>query len=56
MEGETLCTHDSELVYDFMEVRQNDSEETGSLGEGTSDGRVRRSKRKQPVSTNEELR
>ena len=56
-EGESLLTHDSELVYVFKEVCQNDPEEPGSLGEGTSDGRVlRRSKRKQPVSTSEELR
>jgi len=56
MEGQTLSTYDSELVYVFKEVCQNDSQEAGSLGEGTSDGRVRRSKRKQPVSTTEELR
>ena len=55
-EGQTLFTHDSELVYVFKAVCQNESEEAGSLGEGTSDGRVRRSKRKQPVSTTEELR
>lgn len=56
MEGQTLSTYDSELVYVFKEVCQNDSQEAGSLGEGTSDGRVRRSKRKQPMSTTEELR
>ncbi|KAL9959727.1 hypothetical protein ACROYT_G033078 [Oculina patagonica] len=55
-EGETSPAHDSELVYVFKDVCQNDSEEAGSLGEGTSDGRVRRrSKRKQPVSTSDEL-
>lgn len=57
IDGQTLSTYDSELVYVFKEVFQNDSEEAGSLGEGTSDGRVlRRSKRKQPMSTTEELR
>lgn len=56
IEGQTVSGYDSELVYVFKEVCQNESEEAGSLGEGTSDGRVRRSKRKQPVSTTEELR
>lgn len=57
IDGQTLSTYDSELVYVFKEVFQNDSEDAGSLGEGTSDGRVlRRSKRKQPLSTTEELR
>ena len=56
IEGQTVFGYDSELVYVFKEVCQNESEEAGSLGEGTSDGRVRRSKRKQPVSTTEELR
>lgn len=55
IEGQTVFGYDSELVYVFKEVCQNESEEAGSLGEGTSDGRVRRSKRKQPVSTTEEL-
>ena len=57
VEGEILSAYDSELVYVFKGACQNDSEEVSSLGEGTSDGRVlRRSKRKQPVSTSEELR
>lgn len=57
IDGQTLSTYDSELVYVFKEVFQNDSEDAGSLGEGTSDGRVlRRSKRKQPLSSTEELR
>ena len=42
-----MSAYDSELVYVFNEVCQNDSEEVGSLGEGASDGSVRRrSKRK----------
>ena len=56
-EGETVSSYDSELVYVFKEVCPSISEEANSLGEGTSDGRVRRrSKRKQPVSTSEDLR
>nr|XP_058968512.1 E3 ubiquitin-protein ligase CHFR-like isoform X1 [Pocillopora verrucosa]XP_058968513.1 E3 ubiquitin-protein ligase CHFR-like isoform X1 [Pocillopora verrucosa] len=53
-EGQSLSAYDSELVYVFNEVCQNDSEEVGSLGEGTSDGSVRRrSKRKKPASLSE---
>ena len=53
-EGQSLSAYDSELVYVFSEVCQNDSEEVGSFGEGTSDGSVRRrSKRKKPVSPSE---
>ena len=60
-EGQSLSAYDSELVYVFNEVCQNDSEEVGSLGEGTSDGTsdgsVRRpSKRKKPVSLSEGVR
>ena len=56
-EGQSLSGYDSELVYVFNEVCQNESEEGSSLGEGTSDGRVRRrSKRKQPVAPSEGLR
>lgn len=56
-EGQSLSAYDSELVYVFNEVCQNDSEEVGSLGEGTSDGSVRRrSKRKKPVSLSEGVR
>ena len=52
-----MSAYDSELVYVFNEVCQNDSEEVGSLGEGTSDGSVRRrSKRKKPVSLSEGVR
>ena len=55
-EGRSVISYDSELVYVFKEVSPNNSEESNSLGEGTSDGRVlRRSKRKQPVSPSEEL-
>ena len=55
-EGQIVRSYDSELVYVFLEVRPSSSEEPDSLGEGTSDGKVRRrSKRKQPVSTSEEL-
>lgn len=55
-EGQIVRSYDSELVYVFVEVRPSSSEEPDSLGEGTSDGKVRRrSKRKQPVSTSEEL-
>ena len=56
-EGQSVTSYDSELVYVFKQVSQNNSEEANSLGEGTSDGRIRcRSKRKQPVSPSEELR
>ena len=56
-EGQSLSAYDSELVYVFNEVCQNDSEEVGSLGEGTSDGSVRRrSKRKKPASLSEGVR
>ena len=57
-EGDIVSSYDSELVYVFREVQSpNNSDETISLGEGTSDGRIlRRSKRKQPVSTCDELR
>ena len=49
-EGQSLSAYDSELVYVFNEVCQNDSEEVGFLWEGTSDGSVRRRrKRKKPV-------
>ena len=55
-EGQIVRSYDSELVYFFKEIRPSSSEEPDSLGEGTSDGKVRRrSKRKQPVSTSEEL-
>ena len=57
-EGEIVSSYDSELVYVFTEVQSpHNSEEANSLEEGTSDGRVlRRSKRKQPVSTCDDLR
>lgn len=56
-QGQWVPACDSELVYVFKQEARGNTEETGSLGEGTSDGRVRRrSKRKQPVSTTEELR
>ena len=56
-EGERVTSCNSELVYVFTEMTRNDSEETNSLGEGTSDGRVlRRSKRKRPLSTSDENR
>ena len=56
-EGDSVSSYDSELVYVFEELSPNNSEEANSLGEGTSDGRVlRRSKRKQPLSTSDEVR
>ena len=56
-EGQILSGYDSELVYVFNEVCHSESEQGSSLGEGTSDGRVRRrSKRKQPVAPSEGLR
>ena len=52
-EGQRVQSPESELVYVFSETAEDMPEEERSLGEGTSDGRVRRSKRKLPIRNND---